>query len=120
MVALNPWVVSDVTKIASGLGVHDFVYMQGVPCPSIAQKQTTRSNGLQVQHIMVVSQVPEAHEAARGAARAAAERQRDDHKDRLPGMGGAGAGPQAAHWLAGAVRRPRGGLTYAPQEAADK
>lgn len=66
--------------------------------------------------------VPEAHEAARAAARAAKERFRDREEgfsqDRLPV--GAGAGPPAAHWLAGAVRWPRAGLTYAPQEAAEE
>ncbi len=66
--------------------------------------------------------VPEAHEAARAAARAAKEGFRDREegfsRDRLPV--GAGAGPPAAHWLAGAVRRPRAGLTYAPQEAAEE
>lgn len=67
--------------------------------------------------------VPEAHASARAAAERAASEQR---RERLQGSdpadglcGGVSGGPLVAHWLAGAVRRPRKRLTYAPQQQHD-
>ena len=65
--------------------------------------------------------VPEAHAAA--AQRAAGDRKEKGRAD----AGGTGksdgsgpAGPAVAHWLAGAVRRPRVRLAYAAVRAEDE
>jgi hypothetical protein len=64
--------------------------------------------------------VLEAHQVAADRA-ARDQRQPQPSVQRMDGIGGGvGGGPKAAHFLAGAVRRPRGHLLYATPQQEDR